>query len=109
MPFSKKSKENTAVIETLKGWAFKMNETKGELPFWPLVQCAWVWTNAEMEEAAQFNSDVLNLLIRRIPYYGVNISAVGEAIISEVRYVVSKTTETQVRAVNVFVDAIMVG
>ena len=41
--------------------------------------------------------------------YGVNISAVGEAIISEVRYVVSKTTETQVRAVNVFVDAIMVG
>ena len=75
MPFAKKSKENTAVIETLKGWAFKMNETKGELPFWPLVHCAWVWTNAEMEEAAQFNSDVLNLLIRRIPYYGVNISA----------------------------------
>lgn len=41
--------------------------------------------------------------------HGVNISAVGEAIISEVRYVVTKTTETQVRAVNVFVDAIMVG
>lgn len=41
--------------------------------------------------------------------YGVNISAVGEAIISEVRYVVTKTTDTQVRAVNVFVDAIMVG
>lgn len=41
--------------------------------------------------------------------HGVNISAVGEAIISEVRYVLTKTTDTQVRAVNVFVDAIMVG
>lgn len=41
--------------------------------------------------------------------FGVNISAVGEAIISEVRYVVTRTTETPVRAVNVYVDAIMLG
>lgn len=40
--------------------------------------------------------------------HGVNLSAVGEAIISEVRYVVTNTTDTQVRAVNVYVDAIMV-
>ena len=36
---------------------------------------------------------------------GVNLGAVGASIISEVRYVVQKTTGTQVRAVNVYVDA----
>ena len=40
---------------------------------------------------------------------GVNLSAVGESIISEVRYVVNKCTGTEVRAVNVFVDSMMVG
>ena len=37
---------------------------------------------------------------------GVNLNAVANSIISEVRYVVTKTTGTQVRAVNVYVDAI---
>lgn len=38
---------------------------------------------------------------------GVNISALGSSIISEVRYVVSKQTETEVRDVNVLIDSIM--
>ena len=38
---------------------------------------------------------------------GVNLNAVATSIISEVRYVVTKTTGTQVRAVNVFVDSIV--
>ena len=37
---------------------------------------------------------------------GVNISAIGEAIISEVKYNVTKSTGTPVQAVNVFVDSI---
>lgn len=37
---------------------------------------------------------------------GVNICAIGSSIISEVRYFVTKSTGTQVRAVNVFVDSI---
>ena len=40
---------------------------------------------------------------------GVNLSAVGASIISEVRYVVSKCTGTEVRAVNVYVDSMMIG
>ena len=40
---------------------------------------------------------------------GVNLSAVGASIISEVRYVVTKITGTEVRAVNVFVDSMMIG
>ena len=40
---------------------------------------------------------------------GVNLSAVGASIISEVRYVVTKCTGTQVRAVNVYIDSMMIG
>ena len=40
---------------------------------------------------------------------GVNLTAVGEAIISEVSYVVTKCTGTQVRGVNVYIDSVMVG
>ena len=39
---------------------------------------------------------------------GVNLNAVGNSIISEVRYVVTKCTGTEVRAVNVYIDSMMV-
>ena len=37
--------------------------------------------------------------------YGVNLPAVSESIISEVRYVVENTTGTKVRNVNVYMDS----
>ena len=40
---------------------------------------------------------------------GVNLSAVGSSIISEVSYIVTKTTGTKVRAVNVYIDSMMIG
>ena len=40
---------------------------------------------------------------------GVNLNAVGNSIISEVRYVVSKCTGTVVRSVNVYIDSMMIG
>ena len=40
---------------------------------------------------------------------GVNLNAVGASIISEVRYVVTQCTGTEVRAVNVYIDSMMIG
>ena len=40
---------------------------------------------------------------------GVNMNAVGNAIIDEVRYMVTSCTGTQVRAVNVYIDSISFG
>ena len=40
--------------------------------------------------------------------HGVNISAVGNSIIDQVRYVVIKSTGAEVKAVNVFVDSMTV-
>ena len=39
---------------------------------------------------------------------GVNLTAVGNAIIDEVRYMVQTCTGTEVRAVNVYIDALMI-
>ncbi len=53
------------------------------------------------------NTITINLHI--IVDYGVNIIAVCNSIISEVRYVVTNSTGTVVRDVNVYVDSLSVG
>ena len=39
---------------------------------------------------------------------GVNLNAVGNSIIDEVRYMVESCTGTEVRAVNVYIDSMMI-
>ena len=39
---------------------------------------------------------------------GVNLTTLGESIISRVRYEVTKYTGTEVRAVNVYIDSMMI-
>lgn len=40
---------------------------------------------------------------------GVNLPAIGKAIVDEVRYMVGKCTDAKVRAVNVYIDSMMIG
>ena len=56
-----------------------------------------------------FNEDeTITIDLHIVVDNGVNLSAVGASIISEVRYVVAKCTGTQVRSVNVFIDSMMI-
>lgn len=55
------------------------------------------------------DDDTISIDLHIMVDSGVNLSAVGASIISEVRYVVSKCTGTEVRAVNVFIDSMMIG
>ncbi len=58
----------------------------------------------------QFHEDdTISIDLHIIVDNGVNLTAVASAIISEVRYVVSKCTGTEVRAVNVYIDSMMIG
>ena len=58
----------------------------------------------------QFHEDnSISIDLHIIVDYGVNLNAVGASIVSEVRYVVTKCTGTEVRAVNVFIDSMMIG
>ena len=53
--------------------------------------------------------DTLSIDLHIMVDQGVNIPAVCQSIISEVRYMVTKQTETEVKDVNVFVDSVMLG
>ena len=53
--------------------------------------------------------DTISIDLHIMVDHGVNLNAVGASIISEVRYVVTKCTGTQVRAVNVYIDSMMIG
>ena len=58
----------------------------------------------------EFNEDnSISIDLHIIVDNGVNLNAVGASIISEVRYVVSKCTGTEVRAVNVYIESMMIG
>ena len=53
--------------------------------------------------------DTISIDLHIIVDNGVNLNAVGASIISEVRYVVTKCTGTEVRAVNVYIDSMLIG
>lgn len=75
MDFATQSKKNIEVEETLKQWAYKLDATSGELPLWPLVKETWQWCNGYMNLSEIDGDKAEALLIRRVPYYGINISA----------------------------------
>lgn len=56
-----------------------------------------------------YEDDTISIDLHIMVDNGVNLNAVGSSIISEVRYVVTKCTGTEVRAVNVYIDSMMIG
>ena len=54
------------------------------------------------------DDDTISIDLHIIVDHNVNLSAVGASIISEVRYVVTKCTGTEVRSVNVYIDSMMI-
>ena len=62
--------------ETLKKWAYLLDQRRGELPIWPLVEHVHKWCDDRRAIADFNNKDKADwLLIKRCPYYGINISA----------------------------------
>ena len=53
--------------------------------------------------------DTISIDLHIIVDNGVNLNAVGASIISEVRYVVTQHTGTEVKAVNVYIDSMSIG
>ena len=76
MPLVDKNDDFLAVAdETLRQWSYKLDQRQGELPLWPLVEHVHKWCD-EQRAIAEFNKDQADwLLIKRVPYYGINISA----------------------------------
>ena len=69
-----KPRTNYAEDEKLKEWAYRLDGVSGELPVWPLVEACWEWTRDHMA-IAEINQDKPDeLLLKRVPYYGISIS-----------------------------------
>ena len=77
IPLRRKEDSNLAEYnETLRQWAYRLDQRRGELPLWPLVEHVHKWCD-ERRAIAEFNErDKADwLLIKRVPYYGINVSA----------------------------------
>ena len=59
----------------LKQWAFKLDQVRGELPLWPLVEECWQWASEQMAIAEANGDRAMELLMKRVPYYGICVSA----------------------------------
>ena len=55
------------------------------------------------------NDDTISIELHIMVGDGVNLNAIGNAIIDEVRYMVEKCTSTKVRDVNVYIDSLVIG
>ena len=76
IPLKKPSDEGSKNDAVLREWAYKMDKRQGELPLWTLTEHCWQWTSDHMEMAG-FNQDKADeMLIKRVPHYGMSISAV---------------------------------
>ena len=75
MPLDSDVDQLKANDETLRKWAYRLDQRQGELPLWPLVEHTHKWCD-ERRAVAEYNNDQADwLLIKRVPYYGLNISA----------------------------------
>jgi hypothetical protein len=61
--------------ERLKEWAFKLDRVSGLLPLGPLVDEIWEWTRDHLAIAKINNDKADKLLLKRIGYYGITITA----------------------------------
>lgn len=76
MPLARQDSKLATDDGTLRTWAFRLDQRRGELPIWPLVEYVYKWCD-ERRAIAEFNQqDQADwLLIKRVPYYGLNVSA----------------------------------
>lgn len=76
MPLNKEPDKFIEANETLREWAYKLDQRQGELPLWPLVEHVHKWCDERRAIAEYNDQDQADwLLIKRVPYYGINISA----------------------------------
>ncbi len=75
MPLHKPADDSGNNDTLLREWAYKLDKRQGELPLWTLTEHCWQWCSDHMEMAG-FNQDKADeMLIKRVPHYGMNVSA----------------------------------
>ena len=71
----KRTKTEEARDATLREWAYKLDKVQGYLPLEPVVHETHKFVRDDMELAKIDGNKAEAFLVRRVPYYGINISA----------------------------------
>lgn len=60
--------------KVLRVWAQRLDNEYGELPIGKLVNEAYEWTSRRMADAEDDNDKTLELMCKRVAYYGINVT-----------------------------------
>ena len=71
----KVTKAEEARRERIKKWAYELDKVRGELPLEPIVHETHEFVNEIMTLAEIEDNKAEAFLVKRVPYYGVNITA----------------------------------
>ena len=75
LPLEGDETRSCAAYETIKQWSYRMDQRRGELPLWPLVEHVHKWLD-QHRAIAEFNNDQAEwLLLKRVPHYGLSVAA----------------------------------
>lgn len=76
LPFEelKDVKEEPEEYKTMRMWSERLDKTHGELPIEKLVEYCYEWLSYRMEDAKDDQSEADELMLKRVPYYGINVS-----------------------------------
>ena len=65
---------DTSAEDLMTDWAYKLDKVSGELPLWPLVEHVWHWCDEHMKLAEISDDRADEMLIKRVPYYGISVA-----------------------------------
>ena len=75
LPLEGDETRSCTAYETIKQWSYRMDQRRGELPLWPLVEHVHKWLD-QHRAIAEFNNDQAEwLLLKRVPHYGLSVAA----------------------------------
>ena len=74
LEWSRQNPKQQKSRDTLKDWAYRINEIHGELKIESLVRLCYDWTAELMTIAEQTDDECLAFLIKRVSYYGINVA-----------------------------------
>lgn len=74
MPFKQVEKSDEEAEQFIKDWATKLDKVAGDLNCWDLVRHVYDWCAEKMTCAGINQDDVVEMLCKRVPYYGIHIT-----------------------------------
>jgi hypothetical protein len=74
MEFREYTAEDQKVELQIREWAYKLDATIGEIPTAELSKALYQWTSRKMAEAREEQSEVLEEMLKRPAWVGINFA-----------------------------------